>query len=122
MSRLFDEVFNKIHERFLNSAFFEMESYNKRINSGEDEQDFTEETFEVIKGDTKTTIVYRFNKEGFPVSHYHKSISAKPTVEPGDLKEQLKAAIKAEDYESAIQIRNQLRILDAQAESNGKTN
>lgn len=37
------------------------------------EEEFEEERFEVIKGNYKTIITLRFNKEGRPVSHFYES-------------------------------------------------
>lgn len=75
------------------------------------------ETFEVIKGDFKTTIICKFNPKGYLVSHTAVVISLDESELIKILKDELHSSINKEDYEEAAKIQekiNKLRDLENQ--------
>lgn len=76
-----------------------------------------EKTFEIVIEDVKTTIVCKFDQEGFLISHYTKSRRIADSVLIKKLKQDLHSAIEKEDYKSATFIQgriNQVREIESQ--------
>lgn len=76
-----------------------------------------DEIFEVVKGDVKTTIVCKFNKEGYLVSYSSLSELISDSQILKTLKEDLHEAIDKEDYERATEVQkkiNKIRDLEDQ--------
>lgn len=72
-----------------------------------DYSELEEEVFEVVKGDYKTTIVCKFNKKGYLVSH---SAQTRMVVDDvmKNLKEKLTNALQEENYEEAARIQKMI--------------
>jgi len=72
-----------------------------------DFQELEKETFEVVKGNVKTTITYRFNKQGYPVSHTHHSEVI--LSEEDEINLEIENAVKQKDYERAAGLQKKLK-------------
>jgi len=76
---------------------------------------FSEEVFQIVKNDVKTTIVCKFNEQGYIVSHLCTSTPIKESDTMKRLKDSLHRALNIDDHEGAIEIQekiNKLRDLE----------
>lgn len=89
--------------RLFEKNFWEMPWLDMAI----DFQELEKETFEVIKGNVKTTITYRFNKQGYPVSHTHQSEIL--LSEEDNINLEIENAVKQKDYERAAGLQKKLK-------------
>src|SRR5688572_7069649 len=106
MSRLFEDRFNKIFDRFLKSSLFEMEDMESMMKLENSSEGLTEETFEVTKGNVKTIITYKFNSKGFPVSYSHESTTINDQkMSREELEAAKNKAVENEDFISAMKYR-----------------
>lgn len=120
---LFDKFFNGLllgngvfpsFEKWGNP--FKFEEYE--IGDFKDFEDLEEEKFEVNKGDYRTTIICKFNKQGFMVSHSYLSeyVPSHNENELNELKTKLTSLVEAQDFEKAAEVQKQIRKLEIEEE------
>ncbi len=108
MGKMKEEFIRLAEERFLQSSLFDLMGFVSR-----DEQ-LREEKFDLTRGDYKTTVTIKFNKDGRPVMHSLES-TYEPSVNHEKIKElriKLDSAIKQEAYLQADTIAKQIKELE----------
>lgn len=106
MGKLFNGYFNELERLFFSKPLFELqESLDENTEGSETEE------FEVVKGDYKTVITVKFNKRGYPISYGYETtaISAENQLNLVKLEDELKQAVKSEDYELAANLKKQIQ-------------
>lgn len=82
-------------------------------------EDLKEEVVEIEKGNYKTIIRLKFNKEGFPVTHSVETYSVQKTDNSVEiLKKELTEAIEAEDYPKAAEICRTIKDIENKTKTN----
>lgn len=79
--------------------------------SNKHEENLEEEQFEVIKGNYKTIISYKFNKEGYPVMRSHEVVKIlnEQQEKLKELENQLNKAVFEQDYKKAAEIQEKIK-------------
>jgi len=105
----FNEMFDRLWGFDGIHPFGDPYKFEEYINSREKE--IETETCEFIKGNFKTIITYRFNKQGFMIGHSVVSHNLGNTLTKDDLENQLSVAIENENYKLAADLKKQINEL-----------
>jgi hypothetical protein len=108
MGRMKEEFIKMAEQRFLQSSLFDLMGFVVK------EEELKEETFTLNRGDYKTTIIVKFDKNGRPVMHSLQS-SYEPSENQKKIKElrlKLNEAIKSEEYLTAQSISEEIKKLE----------
>lgn len=93
----------------------------EEIGELSDDEDLETEVCEFIKGDFKTTIVCKFNKLGYMVSHItHIENMAEANTIMKNLRDELFRALDEERYEDAKEYQDHINKLRHSVENKGK--
>lgn len=120
-------MYNSLFDRFFGQdginpwgSPFKLEKY--LLERFDDEKDLEEEKFEVVKGNYKTTILCKFNKKGYMVSHSVVSeyVPSQEEEQLNLLKNEMREALKLEDYKRAAKLKPQIEKIEQQIENKGK--
>lgn len=105
----FNEMFDRLWGFDGVHPFGDPFKFEEYMNSREQEIEI--ETCEFTKGNFKTVITCKFNKQGFMVGHSVVSHNLEVVQDREYLENQLSAAIEAENYKLAADIKKQINEL-----------